>query len=382
MWEELVTARDSYKKGKLAQLEWFAKRDQIISSSKISEFAPNKGIIDDTINTMDELSINSTDVELSNSIITHLHTLSFDLFFWHAETLEERAANKAYFTKKKGLEKLMSLMKNENVDLIVKEYVGSCLWHYSELNFQRKKAAKHGLLDCVIYMLTSNEPILINKSLGILWAFLEYDDFQEKSISLGILEHLLKILGHDEYDQLNINGCLFSISSNAKCRPHLTQIVPPLLEYFNAEEEIELGYLACLTLANMFNDKKLNLNESDLVQAKELIATFLSLHTPQEMRACEEANCYTWVSFVPFLDLTFSEDPQIQQLGLFSLANITSSDINREIIHKNGISDDVITASLFIDHPYSQMIFNNCKPFTTPSLKAIILRKFPNLRQK
>eukprot|EP01124_Arcella_intermedia_P006035 TRINITY_DN13539_c0_g1_i1.p1 TRINITY_DN13539_c0_g1~~TRINITY_DN13539_c0_g1_i1.p1 ORF type:complete len:386 (-),score=80.76 TRINITY_DN13539_c0_g1_i1:154-1311(-) len=379
LWKEVLRSRDAYREGKLSLKQWWAIRDPIISSSKISFYAPDKEFIDLLIGNLECVPFQE------DVVCTCLDILGFTLFHWSSDNLEERAANKAYFTKKKGIEKLISLIKDDKLPLQIRDYTACCLWNYAELDFQRRRAVKHGLLDCVKCMLSCGNVHLMNRSIGILWGFLEYDDFQEQCISLQIVSTLASYLGVYQLDQMSIIGCLFNISSNFKCRPHMTSIIPNLLESFHFNEKdpnIDFYYFLCLCVANLYNDKRLNLDVTDGNHVYDQIYKFLSLYTPQEMRAYEERNHYHWISYAPFLELTFSEYPHIQQLGLFSIANVTSSDVNREMIDKNGLRDDVIAAALFTNCPYSQVIISNYKPITIPSLKAIIHRKFPNLRKK
>eukprot|EP01124_Arcella_intermedia_P017486 TRINITY_DN24247_c0_g1_i1.p1 TRINITY_DN24247_c0_g1~~TRINITY_DN24247_c0_g1_i1.p1 ORF type:complete len:380 (+),score=87.38 TRINITY_DN24247_c0_g1_i1:40-1179(+) len=374
MWEELMTCREAYRVGRMNERDWLAKRDSIIHFSNIAEHAPDKPQIDSILQCID---LKNNPIQLNHN----LHTLAFTMFKWDPSNLEERAAKTAYLTKKKGLEKIFGLIKNTSLDLPARLRAASCLWAYGELDFQRRRAAKHGALECIYYMLGSPEPRLVEKSLGILWGYLEYEDAQERVISNGAVPLISNLIGNPSCRQLSVLGCLFNISSNGHCRPHIIYIIPRLLSNWNEKENVDIGYFRCLILAQMLNDERLNLTEY-ANSIGSIFSHFLSTYTPQQMRQEEEEGCYSWVSLLPFLKLTFSPNEQIQQLGLFSLANLTTSGLNQKLLQNQQLTDNVLAAALCHPCSYSQQILINYKKYPIPSLKSIIQAKFPSLRDK
>jgi len=109
----------------------------------------------------------------------------------------------------------------------------------------------------------------------------------------------------------------------------------------------------------------------------------MSLHSPNVVRELENRDHYTWVSLKPFVELTFSTIPTVQQLGLFTLANLTSSATNRDILKRDDLKDDVIAAALNTkEGNYGQQILQNYGNLYVPKLYALLKRQFPSLRKR
>jgi len=92
---------------------------------------------------------------------------------------------------------------------------------------------------------------LAYKSLGILWNLVEYEDIQELALESGAVPRILELIDLNRQDNsitANSIGCLFSISCNPNCRPHMDimSFIIKLLE--ENDKDLELNYLGCLTV--------------------------------------------------------------------------------------------------------------------------------------
>jgi len=115
--DELLDLRTEFRQGRLDEAEWFKKRNEIIRSPDIYQYAPDKDEIDSILT---QVSLPHKD----DGAVLHakrLGRLGYSIFVWDAEFLEERAANKAYFAKRKGIQLMCTILKDESCSKMVRE---------------------------------------------------------------------------------------------------------------------------------------------------------------------------------------------------------------------------------------------------------------------
>ncbi|XP_067948089.1 armadillo repeat-containing protein 3-like [Watersipora subatra] len=231
-----------------------------------------------------------------------------------------------------------------------------------------------------ILMLESGEEDVLSKACEALYKFVEKGDENKKTLlDLGAVDHLLKLLQHDDR-MVRRNACMVFglMTSHPDVRKMLRKredTIPCLISLISPEEDTLCHEFSALALSSLSHDyaNKVMIYENDGMEAlirclgasdpdvqKNSVDAISSLLQDFQARtAIRDQN-----GIAPILELTKSEYPVIQEIALVALERLTQDAENRAAFRElNGLTQLVqfIGNPEFKDlHVFAVVVLSNC----------------------